>query len=57
MWAPWLDAGVDPSLQHNVQTVRTEPLVPVALPSTDAGVVHLSVRPRRSRPGRAGRIG
>ena len=42
MWAPWLDAGVDPSLQHNVQTVRTEPLIPLALPSTDAGVVHLS---------------
>ncbi|QVN16932.1 zinc-ribbon and DUF3426 domain-containing protein [Burkholderia pyrrocinia] len=45
MWAPWLDAGVDPSLQHSVQTVRTEPLVPLALPSTDAGVVHLSGTP------------
>ncbi|AFQ49317.1 DUF3426 domain-containing protein [Burkholderia cepacia] len=45
MWAPWLDAGVDPSLQHNVQTVRTEPLVPLALPATEAGVVHLSGTP------------
>lgn len=45
MWAPWLDAGVDPSLQHSVETVRTEPLVPLALPSTDAGVVHLSGTP------------
>ncbi|MGN7981603.1 DUF3426 domain-containing protein [Burkholderia sp. 22313] len=45
MWAPWLDAGVDPSLQHNVDTVRTEPLVPLALPSTEAGVVHLSGTP------------
>ncbi|RQR80602.1 DUF3426 domain-containing protein [Burkholderia sp. Bp9012] len=45
MWAPWLDAGVDPSLQHNVQTVRTEPLVPLALPAMDAGVVHLSGTP------------
>ncbi|RQR39406.1 DUF3426 domain-containing protein [Burkholderia sp. Bp9143] len=45
MWAPWLDAGVDPSLQHNVQTVRAEPLVPLALPATDAGVVHLSGTP------------
>ncbi|AOI56555.1 DUF3426 domain-containing protein [Burkholderia diffusa] len=45
MWAPWLDAGVDPSLQHTVQTVRTEPLVPVALPAIDAGVVHLSGTP------------
>ncbi|AWU98297.1 hypothetical protein DM992_00990 [Burkholderia sp. JP2-270] len=45
MWAPWLDAGVDPSLQHNVQTVRTAPLVPLALPSTEAGIVHLSGTP------------
>ncbi|KAB0632272.1 DUF3426 domain-containing protein [Burkholderia latens] len=45
MWAPWLDAGVDPSLQHTVQTLRTEPLIPVALPSTDGGVVHLSGTP------------
>ncbi|KUY91423.1 MULTISPECIES: DUF3426 domain-containing protein [unclassified Burkholderia] len=45
MWAPWLDAGVDPSLQHTVQTVRTEPLVPLALPAMDAGVVHLSGTP------------
>ncbi|CAB5081067.1 DUF3426 domain-containing protein [Burkholderia cenocepacia] len=45
MWAPWLDAGVDPSLQHSVETVRTEPLIPVALPSTEAGVVHLSGTP------------
>ncbi|WP_322088332.1 DUF3426 domain-containing protein [Burkholderia sp. BCC1999] len=45
MWAPWLDAGVDPSLQHSVETVRTEPLVPLALPSTEAGVVHLSGTP------------
>ncbi|BAX59689.1 zinc-ribbon and DUF3426 domain-containing protein [Burkholderia stabilis] len=45
MWAPWLDAGVDPSLQHNVQTVRTEPLVPLALPSTEAGIVQLSGTP------------
>ncbi|MGR3907140.1 DUF3426 domain-containing protein [Burkholderia sp. SR8] len=45
MWAPWLDAGVDPSLQHNVQTVRIEPLIPLALPSTEAGVVHLSGTP------------
>jgi len=45
MWAPWLDAGVDPSLRHNVGTVRPEPLVPLALPSTEAGVVHLSGTP------------
>ncbi|NTZ82759.1 DUF3426 domain-containing protein [Burkholderia metallica] len=45
MWAPWLDAGVDPSLQHSVETVRTEPLIPLALPSTEAGVVHLSGTP------------
>ncbi|MEN8515922.1 DUF3426 domain-containing protein [Burkholderia sp. RS02] len=45
MWAPWLDGGVDPSLQHNVQTVRTAPLVPLALPSTEAGIVHLSGTP------------
>ncbi|NTX23395.1 zinc-ribbon and DUF3426 domain-containing protein [Burkholderia cepacia] len=50
MWAPWLDAGVDPSLQHNVQTVRTEPLIPLALPSTDAGVVHLSGAPAPFAP-------
>ncbi|KWB25640.1 hypothetical protein WL32_06370 [Burkholderia cepacia] len=50
MWAPWLDAGVDPSLQHNVQTVRTEPLIPLALPSTDAGVVHLSGTPAPYAP-------
>ncbi|KVA32809.1 hypothetical protein WI44_16095 [Burkholderia cepacia] len=50
MWAPWLDAGVDPSLQHNVQTVRTEPLIPLALPSTDAGVVHLSGSPAPFAP-------
>ncbi|MBF5009854.1 DUF3426 domain-containing protein [Burkholderia pseudomultivorans] len=45
MWAPWLDGGVDPSLQHSMQTVRTEPLVPLALPSIEAGVVHLSGTP------------
>ncbi|NTZ05282.1 DUF3426 domain-containing protein [Burkholderia metallica] len=45
MWAPWLDAGVDPALQHSVETVRTEPLIPLALPSTEAGVVHLSGTP------------
>ncbi|RQR39048.1 DUF3426 domain-containing protein [Burkholderia sp. Bp9142] len=45
MWAPWLDAGVDPSLQHTGQTVRAEPLVPLALPATEAGVVHLSGTP------------
>ncbi|HEF5872242.1 TPA: zinc-ribbon domain-containing protein [Burkholderia cenocepacia] len=45
MWAPWLDAGVDPSLQHSVETVRTEPLIPLALPSTETGVVHLSGTP------------
>ncbi|WP_175890888.1 zinc-ribbon and DUF3426 domain-containing protein [Burkholderia cepacia] len=50
MWAPWLDAGVDPSLQHNVQTVRTEPLIPLALPSTDAGIVHLSGTPAPYAP-------
>ncbi|MCA7896047.1 zinc-ribbon and DUF3426 domain-containing protein [Burkholderia cepacia] len=50
MWAPWLDAGVDPSLQHNVQTVRTEPLIPLALPSTDSGVVHLSGAPAPFAP-------
>ncbi|VWB92319.1 zinc-ribbon and DUF3426 domain-containing protein [Burkholderia lata] len=50
MWAPWLDAGVDPSLQHNVQTVRTEPLIPLALPSTEAGVVHLSGTPAPFAP-------
>ncbi|MDN7637975.1 zinc-ribbon and DUF3426 domain-containing protein [Burkholderia cepacia] len=50
MWAPWLDAGVDPSLQHNVQTVRTEPLIPLALPSTDSGVVHLSGAPAPLAP-------
>ncbi|MCA7989078.1 zinc-ribbon and DUF3426 domain-containing protein [Burkholderia cepacia] len=50
MWAPWLDAGVDPSLQHNVQTVRTEPLIPLALPSTDAGIVHLSGTPAPFAP-------
>ncbi|MDP9586253.1 UNVERIFIED_ORG: putative Zn finger-like uncharacterized protein [Burkholderia contaminans] len=45
MWAPWLDAGVDPSLQHTVQTVRAEPLVPLALPAIEAGVVRLSGTP------------
>ncbi|WP_419686164.1 DUF3426 domain-containing protein [Burkholderia theae] len=45
MWAPWLDAGVDPSLQHSVETIRTEPLVPLALPDTEAGVIHLSGTP------------
>lgn len=45
MWAPWLDAGVDPSLQHSVRTVRTEPLIPLSLPSTESGVVHLSGSP------------
>lgn len=50
MWAPWLDGGVDPSLQHNVQTLRTEPLVPLALPSTEAGVVHLSGTPAPISP-------
>ncbi|NHV31367.1 zinc-ribbon and DUF3426 domain-containing protein [Burkholderia sp. D-99] len=50
MWAPWLDAGVDPSLQHSVQTVRTEPLIPLALPSTEAGVVHLSGTPAPFAP-------
>lgn len=50
MWAPWLDAGVDPSLQHNVQTVRTEPLVPLALPATEAGVVHLTGTPAPISP-------
>lgn len=45
MWAPWLDAGVDPSLQHSVETVRAEPLIPLALPSTESGVVHLSGTP------------
>ncbi|WP_175914319.1 zinc-ribbon and DUF3426 domain-containing protein [Burkholderia metallica] len=50
MWAPWLDAGVDPSLQHSVETVRTEPLVPLALPSTAAGVVHLSGTPAPFAP-------
>ncbi|MBM2766112.1 DUF3426 domain-containing protein [Burkholderia anthina] len=50
MWAPWLDAGVAPSLQHNVQTVRTEPLVPLALPATEAGVVHLTGTPAPISP-------
>ncbi|KAG8151944.1 zinc-ribbon and DUF3426 domain-containing protein [Burkholderia catarinensis] len=50
MWAPWLDGGVDPSLQHSVQTLRTEPLVPLALPSTEAGVVHLSGTPAPFAP-------
>ncbi|RDT00634.1 hypothetical protein DWU95_27915, partial [Burkholderia contaminans] len=50
MWAPWLDAGVDPSLQHSVRTVRTEPLIPLALPSTEAGVVHLSGTPAPFAP-------
>ncbi|MCA8257866.1 zinc-ribbon domain-containing protein [Burkholderia sp. AU31624] len=50
MWAPWLDAGVDPSLQHNVRTVRTEPLIPLALPSIEAGVVHLSGTPAPFAP-------
>ncbi|RQZ38149.1 DUF3426 domain-containing protein [Burkholderia sp. Bp9090] len=45
MWAPWLDGGVDPSLQHSVETVRAEPLIPLALPSTESGVVHLSGTP------------
>ncbi|RQZ12189.1 DUF3426 domain-containing protein [Burkholderia sp. Bp9031] len=45
MWAPWLDAGVDPALQHTGQTVRAEPLVPLALPATEAGVIHLSGTP------------
>lgn len=45
MWAPWLDAGVDPSLQHSVETVRTGPLIPLALPATEAGIVHLSGTP------------
>jgi predicted Zn finger-like uncharacterized protein len=45
MWAPWLDAGVDPSLQHTVQTVRAKPLVPLALPAMEAGVVRLSGTP------------
>ncbi|WP_175854754.1 DUF3426 domain-containing protein [Burkholderia anthina] len=50
MWAPWLDAGVDPSLQHTVQTVRAEPLVPLALPATEAGVVHLTGTPAPISP-------
>ncbi|MGS0895233.1 DUF3426 domain-containing protein [Burkholderia stagnalis] len=50
MWAPWLDGGVDPALQHNGQTVRTEPLVPLAPPSTDAGVVHLTGTPTSFAP-------
>ncbi|EDT41207.1 DUF3426 domain-containing protein [Burkholderia ambifaria] len=45
MWAPWLDAGVDPSLQHTGETVRAEPLVPLALPAMEAGVIRLSGTP------------
>ncbi|MDR8728194.1 DUF3426 domain-containing protein [Burkholderia pseudomultivorans] len=53
MWAPWLDGGVDPSLHHTVHTVRTEPLVPLALPAIEAGVVHLSGTPAPIAPAAA----
>ncbi|WP_323121573.1 DUF3426 domain-containing protein [Burkholderia alba] len=36
MWAPWLDGGVDPNLQHSGANVSAEPLVPVALPEPGA---------------------
>ncbi|AJY14194.1 zinc-ribbon domain-containing protein [Burkholderia dolosa] len=42
MFAPWLDGGVDPSLEHNGRTVRTTPLVPLPAPTTHAGVVRLA---------------
>nr|WP_230955304.1 DUF3426 domain-containing protein [Burkholderia vietnamiensis] len=46
MWAPWLDAGVDPSLLHNAHTVRAEPLVPVTRQeTTDAGTVRQTGTP------------
>lgn len=46
MWAPWLDAGVDPSLLHNAHTIRAEPLVPVTRQeTTDAGTVRLTGTP------------
>ncbi|WP_443111552.1 DUF3426 domain-containing protein [Burkholderia sp. FERM BP-3421] len=32
MWAPWLDGGIDPALQHSGANVSTTPLVPLALP-------------------------
>jgi hypothetical protein len=32
MWAPWLDGGIDPALQHSGSNVSTAPLVPLALP-------------------------
>ncbi|MBU9152882.1 zinc-ribbon and DUF3426 domain-containing protein [Burkholderia multivorans] len=48
MWAPWLDGSIDPALQHNGKTVRIEPLVPVALPSIEAGVVRLTGTPERT---------
>ncbi|MBR8243498.1 zinc-ribbon and DUF3426 domain-containing protein [Burkholderia multivorans] len=48
MWAPWLDGSIDPALQHNGKTVRIEPLVPVALPSIEAGVVRLAGTPERT---------
>ncbi len=32
MWAPWLDGGTDPTLQHSGANVSTAPLVPLALP-------------------------
>ncbi|ENH6340854.1 zinc-ribbon domain-containing protein [Burkholderia vietnamiensis] len=46
MWAPWLDAGVDPSLLHNAHTIRAEPLVPVTRQeTTDAGTVRQTGTP------------
>ncbi|MBJ9623659.1 zinc-ribbon and DUF3426 domain-containing protein [Burkholderia multivorans] len=48
MWAPWLDGSIDPALQHNGKTVRIEPLVPLALPSIEAGVVRLTGTPERT---------
>jgi hypothetical protein len=44
MWAPWLDAGVDPSLHK--RTIRAEPLVPVTRQkTTDAGTVRQTGTP------------
>lgn len=50
MWAPWLDGGIDPSLQHNGRNVGIEPLVPVtlpepgAMPAIEAGIARLMRR-------------
>lgn len=58
MWAPWLDGGIDPSLQHNGRNVSAEPLVPVTLPESGAtpanemGIARL-IRPSQAESGAA----